>query len=1096
MTTGLRSCITPAWNLRFRLIFVLLLMVILSTVPLQVSAGSTEIRVVKYAVDEFTVLTEKTVGYTWMEQNLRVYGDGVTHYYLQGPVFVDDPDPVREEELRWDPSEDTNVQEKDMGAVKGSSLRDLCNLVGGMVPGDRAVIQAADGFRKEFAYENIYEPSSRQGEMVITWWKGGEGYVPSYRDGMRLVFFADTGTNPWGIHAMGNWDWHESADEDYWYYYYNGNEKYPTTTGLSVRDISDIIIFSKEEPSGSINVTSAPDGADVYLDGEDTGDVTPCILSQIPAGSYSVSVRKDGYLSPDETWIEISHGMVIPVHFTLEREYSTPHSGSGEPSPYQDSHDAGGQGFLVETENTIPGPVSVLIATGEHEICRSGQTLLYRITTDTRSSDQVLWARLYIFSERGYTSDQALEVRVNSEKTGFPDRSTYHHADGRVSETFAFNITRLIPGPGSIEVSVRNLPGGNDWTLYPPVLLVSGGNRNESMSRTFISEGAGFVNAMKEYSPQDLQNITITDFSEIPGGSVQAELRVVGTAMERADRVFPMVLQNSLVIPGEYEYDRDGIWVSRYNGTGTISGYIHNELFWKSSEPEKAGEFGPRVAIITLTYPAGSSPSEKEAANSPVVENVSIESTIHPEILTHPPGSVPITASSDVPVAEPAMTAEDDSFLSRIWRMILWISGIQLPDDATYDHSPRDDIPSRISDKEGMGVDADFANPSVTPSFSMYSLNVTTIPPGASVSLSGLTDVKTTPATFLLSPGDYLVETGMEGYIGCQTFIHLKEPMEVALTLATDDITIRGFQEEKPGRSRHGGIRIITYPGDLEISVDNKKIGSKSPHIIYGLKEGAHMVKAIRPSATAGKGESLMVKTWVYHDTLSISELDFVALRFEKTIRVTDSFGMNTPFALNGMYPLLRTPVTLEITRTGSFITRFGEGTYTSIPIPDHLSDGTEFSFPHYAGEYHSLLIESSPANAEIFIDGARTGNRTPFLVRGLSEGPHRIMVSMPGFESLQRVIGIPRTDDETIKEPLSFTLETYPCGPLRIESYPEGAAIYLDGLATGEKTPLSFSGIPVGIHELTLRSGDLTSTRDITIRPDNPNRFFIDLFS
>jgi len=210
------------------------------------SAATTDVHIVKYAADNTTVLSEKTVTYQWMEANLPVLGDGTTHYYHQGPVFIDNPDEALEQQLRWNPREDTNVQEKDMGAVKGTNLKDLCDLVGGMNPGDTVNVKASDGFVKTFAYTNVYQPPARQGPMVITWFRPDEGYVPEYRTGMRLVFFADTSTNPWGIHAFGNYDWHESAAPEYWYYYRQGDEKYPTTTGLSVQYVSDILIYSHE----------------------------------------------------------------------------------------------------------------------------------------------------------------------------------------------------------------------------------------------------------------------------------------------------------------------------------------------------------------------------------------------------------------------------------------------------------------------------------------------------------------------------------------------------------------------------------------------------------------------------------------------------------------------------------------------------------------------------------------------------------------------------------------------------------------------------------------------------------------------------------
>ncbi len=47
---------------------------------------------------------------------------------------------------------------------------------------------------------------------------------------------------------MGNYDWHESAAPEYWYYYTSGAEQYPTTTGLSVKYISDVLIYSDDPP--------------------------------------------------------------------------------------------------------------------------------------------------------------------------------------------------------------------------------------------------------------------------------------------------------------------------------------------------------------------------------------------------------------------------------------------------------------------------------------------------------------------------------------------------------------------------------------------------------------------------------------------------------------------------------------------------------------------------------------------------------------------------------------------------------------------------------------------------------------------------------
>ena len=89
----------------------------------------------------------------------------------------------------------------------GSDLKDLCNLVGGMSPSDRYVkLLAPDNFNQKFAYSSIYSPTARAGPIIIAWYKDGlyvNGSVDAnYTSGMRNVNFADTTTNPWGLHAL------------------------------------------------------------------------------------------------------------------------------------------------------------------------------------------------------------------------------------------------------------------------------------------------------------------------------------------------------------------------------------------------------------------------------------------------------------------------------------------------------------------------------------------------------------------------------------------------------------------------------------------------------------------------------------------------------------------------------------------------------------------------------------------------------------------------------------------------------------------------------------------------------------------------------
>ncbi|MFO7772353.1 MAG: CFI-box-CTERM domain-containing protein [Dehalococcoidia bacterium] len=210
-------------------------------------APETELHIVKYDEDRVTVVDETTVDYLWMQENLPVIGDGETVYKYQGITF--DPDNL------WDPEETYPTGFKLMNAVKGTRIRDLCELVGGMGAGTEVILVAADGWKTRLPYCSIYPDPwvyEHQGDAILAWYADGE-YVPNYKDGMRL-FFTPEDT----IYSL--WDMHESLPGQYWHYHYSDGINYPSPAGLSVKWVTTIEVYSIPEDDWTL-----------VLDGRDIG---------------------------------------------------------------------------------------------------------------------------------------------------------------------------------------------------------------------------------------------------------------------------------------------------------------------------------------------------------------------------------------------------------------------------------------------------------------------------------------------------------------------------------------------------------------------------------------------------------------------------------------------------------------------------------------------------------------------------------------------------------------------------------------------------------------------------------------------------------
>lgn len=76
-------------------------------------------------------------------------------------------------------------------------------------------------------------------------------------------------------------------------------------------------VFLSRESVGSIDVGSVPAGADIWLDGENTGRKSPALIEKVSAGEHTLRLVMDGYMD-DEHTVTVTPSFRTPVYRMLE----------------------------------------------------------------------------------------------------------------------------------------------------------------------------------------------------------------------------------------------------------------------------------------------------------------------------------------------------------------------------------------------------------------------------------------------------------------------------------------------------------------------------------------------------------------------------------------------------------------------------------------------------------------------------------------------------------------------------------------------------------------------------------------------------------
>jgi TonB family protein len=146
--------------------------------------------------------------------------------------------------------------------------------------------------------------------------------------------------------------------------------------------------------------------------------------------------------------------------------------------------------------------------------------------------------------------------------------------------------------------------------------------------------------------------------------------------------------------------------------------------------------------------------------------------------------------------------------------------------------------------------------------------------------------------------------------------------------------------------------------------------------------------------------------------------------------------------------------------RPGPAAAAWGRRSLLAAPLAVFLGVGAWLLWPSSAS--WSLLVDSSPSGAVVWVDGVAAGN-TPVTLENLSPGEHEIAVVKEGFVRAREVVSL-----SPDAPPLVFALQPARA-LLSITSTPSDAAVLVDGNEAG-RTPLVELALEEGVHQVEVR--------------------------
>ncbi|MGR3174615.1 MAG: PEGA domain-containing protein [Candidatus Scalindua sp.] len=772
-------------------------------------------------------------------------------------------------------------------------------------------------------------------------------------------------------------------------------------------DKENVLTIALQMKAGTIMLESKPTKARLYLDGKDVGKA-PEIIKNILPGKHLLEARMDGY----EGWSEM-------VDVEAYKDYALKAVLLAKPGS-----------ISIKSE-----PTNATIYLDDEEVGITPQNIIDlkpgKYTVEVRMNRYEVWSECVdVAPDKTITLKVPLQLRTGSIMIESVPTKARIYLNGKEAGVTPETLRSIIPGTHKVEIRMDGLE------IWREIIEVEADKENT-------------LKAVLQLKPGSI-NIK----SEPTNATMYLDGNEIGTT--------PATITN--LMPGKYmlELKMDGydVWGESINVETDIEETLAATLQLKTgsimidSEPENAAiyldgeDIGTTPDIIIRPAVPGKHKVEIRMDGYKVwSENVEFEADKEKSltaVLQSKTGSLMIDsvpANATIYLDGKEIGTTSDALISAtpgIHEIEVKMDGYEV-------------WHKRVNIK----VDKNKALTAVL-RITTGAIKINSEPASATIYLNGK-EVGTTPDTIRsIAPGTHEIEVHMEGYEEWKRSIKVNVGKEKVLTALL--------------QTKIGSILIESKPSNARIYLDDREVG-KTPANLKSIVLGTHEVE-VRMDGYEVWSESVIVEE-------DREKTITAALQLKTGSVIIESTPPNASVFLDGE-DVGKTPANLKSIAPGTHEVEVRMDGYEvwseSVIVEEDIENTITAALQLKTG---SVIIESTPPNASVFLDGEDVG-KTPANLKSIVPGRHIVEVRMEGYEIWSESVDIEAKTEKTLTAVL--VIKT---GSIMIESEPTEAKIYLDGEEAGT-TPDTLSPITIGVHEVEIRMDGYEVWSDIAnIEPE-----------